>query len=120
MRQPDEAISPRNQEPIHASTEMTDQIQGDRGPGAILPMAAGQRSKPVANTDDKADYCALISGLPICFGLVTLMMTIGAAPHEARMSGAMRTYGVIAILCGIFIAAGFWCWRTVRRDAPRS
>ena len=41
----------------------------------------------------------------MCFGLVTLLMTITAGPKETQMAATMRAYGWISVVFGAAIAA---------------
>ena len=64
----------------------------------------------------KTEYAVLVAGLPICFGLATLLLTVGARPEEAAASTTMTFYGALSIASGIVFAALFWIWRNVRES----
>jgi hypothetical protein len=89
--------------------------------GGALNMAAHNRadlSKPVPESRIQAEYVFLFAGLLVCFGLVTLMMTIGARREEAETALAMTAYGGCSIAAGVAVAAAYWGWRSFQEFRP--
>ena len=75
---------------------------------------------PASKCSAKTEYVVLISGLLIGFGLVTLIMTIGAAREEAAMAAAMTAYGGVSVAVGAAVAGTFWLWRSLSGVPPRT
>ena len=88
---------------------------GAVGIGSKEPVASPQ---PAPKFDAKIEYVVLIAGLLIGFGLLTLMMTIGARREDAEMAATMTLYGCLSVALGAAVAAMFWLWRTFQECRP--
>jgi hypothetical protein len=78
---------------------------------SVLPLPVPKRRVP-------AEYPVLISGLLIVFGLVTLILTIGAKREEAETAAAMVLYGGCSVVAGVAVAAIYWVWRNFQECRP--
>lgn len=78
---------------------------------SVLPLPVRKQRVP-------AEYPVLISGLLVVFGLVTLILTIGARREEAETVAAMITYGSCSVVAGVAVAAIYWVWRSFQEFRP--